>query len=660
MPRFVLLLALVVSAACASHTAPPPRPQPDPTQTVAAWTPPQCPCAESAGFAVVAIDARSGRPLDGARLDVEWTETDDDGRTNADGYAYLAGAPLHAPFIVEVSAPGFDTWTTSVTLAGDTQIDARLTRSTGGFAIVAQDARSRRPIPGARLDVQWTLTEDDGRTNNDGYAYVEGAPLDVDVVVQVAADGYRSWETVARLTTDTQIDVPLTPLGEAVIGEPPWPGRLAIGPGARCFVNGEGRCELPVLAHFGEAFSKYTRNPDLVRAQLREVKRAGYDGIRFWDTLGYYQMAWQGRELMPWAFRVCTDSRYRECTGRELPATIDYYAVLEAFLTDLRDIGLTAHHSRGDLNGQSASRVVGHAEQVARIYDRVGWQVLGLAEGNNEDWQNGDFRPDGLRRIVAPFKARGALTALSAPPNSSEEPAAIRDYAADVFYVHGSRGGSFVDIIRHIFSLAREQGAGVPRLGWQGEPAGPGPGVTVGQVNDPEALALMAAESLMSRQAWVYMSSHGVFYDGPLLVPELESPLAYLDTAPLDTHQPGFVAVPRMARAIEAFAPDVMSWRLTHRSASDAALTSDKPRENQARLDQAVGPDGRIVAVLYDASGGQGVRNATGRAVTIDILGVARDEQLTRETVTLGPGQTLPVAYRVGRVLLVTPVGGVH
>ncbi|MGE0041512.1 MAG: hypothetical protein AB7H88_21625 [Vicinamibacterales bacterium] len=404
-----------------------------------------------------------------------------------------------------------------------------------------------------------------------------------------------------------------------------------------------GQCRLPVLAHFGEAFSAFVHHKTVagltVEEQLRRIKAAGYDGIRFWDALGYYSV-WRGREVMPWSFM--------NHSGQTIPATPGYYEQLRDFLGLLQRLGLTAEHTRGDLNGQTTTRVAEHTARVAAIYDAIGWQTVALFEGVNESWQNGGFGPADLRRIVAPATDRGALVALSCPPDSSEEPAEVRAYAegASVFYVHGYREGEATDRLRHQFSLAYEAATGTPRLGWQGEPTGPGPGVTVGRVDDPEELGLLAVNALMSRQAWVYMSSDGVFWQGPI------------------DAQPGFAVVPKMRAALAAFAADVMTWpTLVHGGRPEAVLQSPigyyQPEhgvmEGPARLDQALAPDGRVVAVVHGGRGRKPVRNVGGRTLRLTLVWPEGD-QVRTETRTLAPGQTLDLEYRVGRLILGEPV----
>ena len=176
-----------------------------------------------------------------------------------------------------------------------------------------------------------------------------------------------------------------------------WNGRLQIRDGA--FVDGRGDPVLPLCAHFGEAFSAWIRDQAAVEAQLQEIGRAGYDCIRFWDNLGEYSEAWRGKEVSPFSWTTVE--------GVRVTATPDYYSKLEQFLRRLKEIGLAAHHSRGDLgrktNAVPIERVVAHSQLIAQIYDRVGWDVLALYEGNNEDFQNGNFGPAGLQRIVEPI-----------------------------------------------------------------------------------------------------------------------------------------------------------------------------------------------------------------------------------------------------------------
>ena len=423
----------------------------------------------------------------------------------------------------------------------------------------------------------------------------------------------------------------------------PWTGRLQIRDGA--FVDAAGVPVLPLCAHFGEAFSAWIRRPADVDAQLQAIKRAGYDCIRFWDHLGEYSDAWRGKEVTPFS--------WRNAEGVAVQPTPAYYEKLEQFLTLLKRLGVAAHHSRGDLGRKEAAiaveRVVEHSRIVARIYDRVGWDVLALYEGNNEDFQNGNFGPAGLLRIVEPIRARGGLVASSCPPGCSEDKEAIRSYSRgfSVRYYHGWREGSAADRFERAFTAGYDVPAGAPRLAWDGEPIGPnadaGPGVTVNHTEDVEELGLLHAMTLFGRRGGAtYMSQHGVFWNGPI------------------HEQPGFAATPRMRAALQAFAPDVMRWTLYHGARREAVLRSPGGYhgdpgivQGAGRIDQAISPNRRrVVALVYGGRPPARVRNHLGCTARLTIVTPLDSEEVRAESIELEAGADHDVDYRVGRLLL--------
>jgi len=505
------------------------------------------------------------------------------------------------------------------------------------FVVVLDSRPDPQPIVGAGV----TVTNEDGTAGlrlTDGAGFVH-FPVTGSVQVEVTKSGF-----VTKLTNlppgAHRVHLDRAPI--AGVGEPPWKGRLQVSQNQRGFVDEDHRWQLPLLAHFGEAFSAYIRRPADVEDQLIAIKQAGYDGIRFWDTLGYWDGAWRNKEVMPWGFV--------NHSGQSIPATANYYDHLRGFLLLLKQVGLAAHHSRGDLNHQPLSRVVEHAERVAQVYDQVGWDILAVFEGNNEDFQNGSFGAAGLRAITEPARRRGAITASSCPGLCTEELADFVEYTRGfpIFYVHGFRNGQATDRLRHIFSLGYELHAhlGGVRLGWQGEPPGPndfpGIGVTVGHTEDIEELGLLAVQSLIFRQGWVYMSQYGVFWNGRI-----------------DTHS-GFRVVPQMRVQLLAFAPDVMGWSVYHGSRPEAVLRSPTGyygdpgvNEGPARIDQAISSDRRrVVATVHGGRGTKGVRNDLGCVLDVKVVQPRDDETVDVHNVTLSPGQVLPLNYRVGRMLL--------
>ena len=423
----------------------------------------------------------------------------------------------------------------------------------------------------------------------------------------------------------------------------PWSGRLQIGD--RAFVDAEGHPILPLCAHFGEAFSAWVRRPADVESQLQVIKEAGYDCIRFWDNLGEYSESWKGKEVSPFS--------WTNGDGIRVDATPAYYEKLQQFLARLNAIGLAAHHSRGDLGRKQPavplSQVIEHSKRVAAIYDAVGWHVLALYEGNNEDFQNGNFGPAGLLRIVQPVQARGAIVASSCALACSEDKGDVLRYSRGftVRYYHGHRGGDAVDRLRRKFTSGYERAAGAPYLGWEGEPIGPkhdtGPGVSVNHTNDAEEIALLHAMTWIGgRSAATYMSQYGVYWDGPI------------------EGQAGFRLTPRVRAALRDFAPDVMRWSLHHGARREAVLRSPDGYAEEAnnttgpaRLDQAVSTDRRrVVALMYGGRGTTRLRNDMGCPASITVVGARDDEELQKDNFKLAPGESLELEYRVGRLLL--------
>ena len=515
------------------------------------------------------------------------------------------------------------------------------------LAPIITDQETGQPIAGAEVSLH---TGETGVTNAAGYVEFRNLVLGVRGITVKATGYHDAFFSLEAFTSNTQVPIAMAPLVPDPPAPPPasvaqwmgpWRGRLSVPSDGRCFVDETGQCQLPLMAHFMEAFSAYVRRPAEVEAQLQTIKAAGYDGIRFLDTLGYYDNAWGGREVMPW--------RFTNRSGRSIDATSGYYEQLKAFLGVLKRLGLVAHHSRGDLNGRALDQVVQHAERVAQIYDDIGWSTLALFEGNNEDFQNGDFGADGLRKIVEPAKRRGAVVASSCPAGCTEERADVLAYSRgfSVRYYHGHRPGLPTDRLRHIFSTTREQPEGSPRLAWEGEPTGPnqfpGPGVTVDHTEDPEELALLAFNRWLARGAWTYMSQYGVFWNGRI-----------------ERHA-GFHAVPGMRGILKAFAPDVMAWpTVTHGGAPDTALTSPTGyfgdpgvTSGPARIEMAIrGDRRRFVATVHGGRGPRAIKNVLGCRLDLTVVAVNPDETIRIDAVTLEPNATLAIDYRVGRALL--------
>lgn len=369
-------------------------------------------------------------------------------------------------------------------------------------------------------------------------------------------------------------------------------GQLQIESGGGFVVN--GRPVLPILCHFGDAFSRWSRGQQLaVMGDLDDIASAGYHGIRFWSTLGLDDHGggyWAGRAVGP-------------------TYTPDYWSHLQAFLEALRDRGLACQLSQGDVRAVAIPDRRDFANQMASCVNAVGSHVVALFEGANESRDTGEPDPDKLARFVAMFRERCQLPLVALSSYTGTEDAQIlNDFSvspADVFVCHGYRGNRWWDKVRHTFSLVYPEPGHVKptkRQGWQGEPAGPGARVSAIDNRhelDADALCAMAAVSLMTRQAWVYFSGPGVISDEGERLQDM----------------PGFLEVPRVRSLIP---PDVMRYSGPLAHGGD---TWQRERvfaaQGEVRADHALHSDGRFVALIY-GPGSLDVPQTRSADITVD------------------------------------------
>jgi len=449
--------------------------------------------------------------------------------------------------------------------------------TTQSISFVAIDARTGAPVAGATVRYQYQdgvigaqQTDTQGRTT---YSIPSGVR---DSHVWVVAEGYQ---LLSQHVDAAPHAVIVLHLASDLPPPPVRRGSLRIVGGG--FADDTGPT-LPVFCHFGDAFAAYVRTPEAVLAQLDVIVRAGYRGIRFWTVLGGEYWTSKGREVGP-------------------DITTDYWAQLHAFLAACHAHGLQNVISQGDV-GRIPDRVA-FMRRLAETVTAVGPDVAAIVDAGNEAWQTGDPDPWKLAEMVAAFRTvcPQPLLTLTSPQygwaTKEEARADFNQYSippADLYDVHGYRGGDGRDKpawpakVRHIFSLAYEVKPRL-RLGVQSEPTGPGELVSVTENQhelDDHVLAAMAVVSLMARQAWVYMSGHGVSWQGPL------------------EQQPGFWAVPQ---AVALLPLDLTAWPTLVHGGQLWAGTRVFAAHGETRADQALSADGRFVALIYgpDPVGGE-------------------------------------------------------
>jgi hypothetical protein len=348
---------------------------------------------------------------------------------------------------------------------------------------------------------------------------------------------------------------------------------------------------LPLGCHFGEAFSAWCRGRQAeVVHQLQVVRQAGYDHIRVWLNLGYYPV-WRGREV---AF-----TRFQAKDGHWVEATPGYSDHRLSFNAMLSDVGLRGLFSRGDCNSISDAAIEAHLHEERRILSHDPEVIFGV-ETANEKWQNfprslAENEPACKALMERVFGGTGWLTQNSCPPGSAEDPASFEHMVQNWFTcanVHGSREFEDMEkVLRRHFNYGYERYthsyAGKKYAMESTEPGGPGQGVSVGNTSDLWKIMAMHAATLVGRSATVYMSGHGVFWNGPL-----ES-------------QPGFWEVPRL-RTI--FGPDAFSGQAVHGNRAEAWVTSAGGMNNTnpngyARMDQLLTGNHGVCIAHHGGSG---------------------------------------------------------
>ncbi len=364
-------------------------------------------------------------------------------------------------------------------------------------------------------------------------------------------------------------------------GANPWPapshpdplqGQLRIEGGA--YVDDTGP-RLPVFLHLGDLIGHgLVRGVDAILPALDQAAAWGYHGIRSWFQLHLTTGKW---------LRGPTENGWNP-----LDAPDRFVAILEA----AAERGLAWHVAAGGTKGLSEFRERELFDLLADAIGEVGPRHFALVEGVNEARDTArDATPAAVERSLRPVRERqpGILYALSAYTGHEDRVLLAQWTPAwmEHYQVHGYRDGRAHDKIRHIFSLGYD-GEGTPtrRLGWQGEPWGPGRIVSA-QANhheiDADVMILGACMAAMARQAWCVMSGPGVVYTDE----------------PLDA-MPGIPEVPGVVRRLPQ---DLMRWSVFAHSGPNKRgqrIHAVRDDARDVREDYAIDPaSGRFLAIRY-------------------------------------------------------------
>ena len=343
----------------------------------------------------------------------------------------------------------------------------------------------------------------------------------------------------------------------------------------------DGQPILPIMWHYMEAFSRYTRDRSQVEEELKAIKAAGYTGIRFLDILNV-QPFWEGREVNP-------------IDVPDVAKTERYYEKLEDFLAYCKEIGLLVNWSRGDLEAYSSDQRTEHFTRIGEIACAVGVETIAVFEVVNESDLNGftdDF--EGLLPLLNTFFSKAGttmLSALSSPLVAEDEGELARTSAGvPIAMAHGHRGN---DLYNKLFAIRVIRAAGELWPGkavWQDEPPGAGTsGTDSPEEMDEQGMTLMALQALLHDQAYSVTLKNAVRWNSTF------------------SKDAGFYAVPA---AVAKLPNDLMTWLPAIRSEPNWPIPGVHPKAELIAHDLAQGPlieqrtsfqqgSGRIAAIAY-------------------------------------------------------------
>ncbi len=369
--------------------------------------------------------------------------------------------------------------------------------------------------------------------------------------------------------------------------------------------------------------------------QLGAIVDAGYQFARVFFAVGGNPF-WNGYEIPPRGF-------FAE-DGHRVDAWPDYEAHVIGLGRDFADSGLQVFVTSGDLMNVfgDGALLAQWSRRLGELLSQSGVQVC-FADVN-EAWQNwvtgSEPTPsEVLQYAIQPFlDGYGKPTiALRSAPFSGETTDGFNLWSGDIVQKHGYRGDypqDHVSPIRHASGIFYSGDGPIPdkRVGIESEPVGPG--ASVNTLDNPEALALLAAANFMGGFAYVFHSGSGV-----------RQWLGRIDD------EPGFAAVPEVYHYLPPDLQSAYTVRL-HGGLQQSPLTDAQGFPGENRVDLVTTADGRLfVGLVY---GDAGYTQLQARVPVW--FNVITPDTGAWTAFSLAAGQTLDVRYTAGRVV----VGGVQ
>jgi hypothetical protein len=381
----------------------------------------------------------------------------------------------------------------------------------------------------------------------------------------------------------------------------------------------------PLFCHDMSSFSQWVHGKrDTVTAQTASQAAAGYQGKRVLFNLGYFDQAsgggpgaWHGKEVTRYAFT--------SHSGRAIPATPNYDQQFSDYLLMLHANGQRLMLDNGDLNPYTVDQKMEHMRLLGKTVaslGEVGFTTVAGIWACNESWQNGVPDHEEAASMLKSFRdgaqgwwpdTRGLswgakennwdqpqwnadFTVNSGGDPTGELPDSMKWWSiepATVITMHGARlnWATGEHLIAHYLGYSWYDGnlRSYGKRTWNTEPVGGdkthGHLVSNGAIHDPERIAGVAIECLLTGQAHTFMSGAGVWGDWPI------------------DEEPGYAAVGRLHQWIPR---DIGTFTtIGHASKPEAIIRDDKPGQHHSRADYAIHSDGRFVLHAYGDGSGQ-------------------------------------------------------
>ena len=394
--------------------------------------------------------------------------------------------------------------------------------------------------------------------------------------------------------------------------------------------NGE---TLPVGITYGPALWECRNDRARFQQQIESISAAGYGYIRFWCWLGYQQF-WSGREITPINF-INED-------GVTIPAWDDWADQVLAFGKIVKEAGLQLYVSSGD------ARIFAHQQDLSEYAEILGelLTVSGVTimaadqhEPEQHTWVNEDLVPSDIQKIFIEPLSEGAgydFIRLSGVPLDGANPEQRIEWQQDLQQKHGSHGyggGDHVGMIDESLRLIDASYYPLLQLGMESFPPGPGECNHSGALNSIGANVLLAAANWAGKFAYTFNPQVGTHvWDGLL------------------ADQPGFAEVP----AVRALLPmNLMSAYCTFVDWPDDRAPFFKVNMGPDRINTLITEDdGRFISFVYANISVNTLNQTTLQARRPLRFTVIAPDTLNVTDVNLDKGDTYPLHYAAGRILV--------